>query len=112
VRDQRVAAARDDEVDAVVQLQKVIDGASALHLRDQPLAPLSARAGVRDHGKERRVAPAGLLDALQDQPVARSDAQARNLGQRVWPRLEDDEQHAQRTGDARELQAAGQLRAA
>lgn len=51
----------------------------------------------------------GLLAALKEQPVAAADGEARDLGQRVGARLEDDEEDAEGRRDLLEHKAVGHL---
>ena len=49
--------------------------------------------GVSDDLMEAGVGSGSLLAALQQQAIAGPNRQGSNLGQGIWPRLKDDQQH-------------------
>ena len=106
-----VGAARDDEVDVLVEREHL---AHVLARGQQPRpAHGQARslAGLLQHGVKRRIGVHRLAPALEQHGVAALHAQPGNLHQRVRPGLEDDADHADGAAHAGEDQPVRQLRA-
>ena len=107
--DQPLAAARDYQVDVLVQPQQLADGVAVrrrhqLHgVGGQVIGP----QGVLQDAVQGRVGLERFLAAAEHQGVAAFDAQAGGIDGDVGARFVDEEDDAQRHGDLVDLQAVG-----
>ena len=96
---QLVAAARDDQVDQVVEGEQGLDfGARLGQVQGIGQRRILAQRRI-DGGEQRGIGAARLRAALEDGGVARFQAQGGDLHQRVRARLEYDAQHPDRHRD-------------
>ena len=96
VRHQRVGSSRNDEIDHVVELQKIRHRFSSLDETHALLRNAERRKLVHDDLSQFRVRARRFLPTLEQQPIPRSQRQRRDLRQRVRSALKNDQQHAQR----------------
>ena len=96
---QLVAAARDDQVDQVVEGEQGLDfGARLGQVQGIGQRRILAQRRI-DGGEQRRIGVARLRAALEDGGIARFQAQGGDLHQRVRARLEYDAQDPDRHRD-------------
>ena len=103
--DELLAAARDDQVDLVVECQQLVGLLTAQHQRHSRSWQAAARQRAAQHLHQR---PGGVLHFapwLQNGSVAALDRQRSDLRHRVGPGFEDRQQHTQRNSHLLHMQA-------
>ena len=107
---QRIAAARYQQVQAIMHLQQLqqLRAVCAFHQLNGSLRNSGACKRTAHQRTERKVAAQRFAAAAQDGRVAAAQAQRRHINRHVRPRLVHHAQHADRHPLAMHLQAVGQ----
>ena len=103
---QLFAAARDDEIDVLFELQQLVNQVSVFRFRDleRPLRHACAGARFLEDRADGAIGKMGLAAAAQDYGVARFDAKRRRVGGHIGPGLVNDCDHAERDARSFHLQ--------
>ena len=104
-----VGAARDDEVDDVVEFEAVGDAFATLDEDDGVARHPEGGETVDDDAVEDGVRARRLLATLEEESVAASNGEGGDLGEGVGAGLEDDEEDAEGRGDLLEDEVLGDL---